>query len=78
MFHSFYPPVVNKCGHSLHSFRQIVQNYKRTVLLHSNHLEIYFALSFSAIPLGSCLLPIELCKGVSKLRNQLSLTVSYL
>jgi len=46
-----------------------VQNYKSPVLLHLNYVVSSFAFSLSSVPLGSCLLPIELFKGEIKLRN---------
>jgi len=46
-----------------------VQNYVSAVLLHLNYVVSSFAFSLSSIPLGSCLLPIELYKWEIKLRN---------
>jgi len=45
------------------------QNYKSAVLLHLNYVVSSFAFSSSSIPLGSYLLPIELCKAEIKVRN---------
>jgi hypothetical protein len=43
-----------------------VQNYKSAILLHLNYVVNSFAFSLSSVPLGSCLLPIELYKGEIK------------
>jgi len=45
-----------------------IQNYKSPVLLHLKYVVSSSAFSLS-IPLGSCLLPIELYKGETKLRS---------